>query len=87
MYDVSVCVCTDEFLEEIRRSEESRLSPVRREITDSRGRTREDFDALYRKIVSYTVLQSGVGSVADVRTLKEATGFMVLQKKYSVRRQ
>lgn len=70
-----MCVCAGEFLEEIQRAVESRLSPVSREITDSRVKTREELDALYRKIITYILLRSGMGSPADVNTVQEATGF------------
>lgn len=45
-----------------------------REITDSRVRTRDELDALYRKIITYILLRSGMGSPAAVNTVKEATG-------------
>ena len=54
---------------------DSRLSPVSRDITDSRVKTREELDALYRKIITYIVLRSGMGSPTDDNTLQEATGF------------
>ncbi|KAI9517152.1 hypothetical protein NQZ68_008408 [Dissostichus eleginoides] len=62
-----------EFLEEIHRVLESRLSSVSREITDSRVKTREEFDALYCKIITYIQLRSGMGSPTDDTALKEAT--------------
>lgn len=66
---------------------ESRLSTVSREITDSRVKTREEFDALYRKIISYTLLLSRMGSPADVNTMQEAAGYTLTrnhsQLKYS----
>nr|XP_020467155.1 cilia- and flagella-associated protein 206 isoform X2 [Monopterus albus] len=62
-----------EFLEEIHQVKESRLSPLSREIADSRVKTREELDALYRKIVTYILLLSGMGSPTDVNTLQEAT--------------
>ncbi|KAG7239166.1 hypothetical protein INR49_029917 [Caranx melampygus] len=83
-----------EFLEEINRVTESRLSRVSREITDSRVKTRDELDALYCKIITYILLRSGMGSPASVNTVKEATAtlqsvfpqtelgaFMVLIKK------
>ncbi|XP_060931407.1 cilia- and flagella-associated protein 206 isoform X2 [Limanda limanda] len=83
-----------EFLEEIQRVLDSMLSPVSRDITDSRGKTREELDALYRKIMTYIVLRSGMGSPTDDNTMQEATAalqsvfpptelgtFMVLLKK------
>uniref|UniRef100_A0A3Q3G600 Cilia- and flagella-associated protein 206 n=1 Tax=Labrus bergylta TaxID=56723 RepID=A0A3Q3G600_9LABR len=62
-----------EFLEDIHQVMESKLSSVSREITDSRVKTREELEALYRKVVTYILLRSGVGSPADVNTVNEAT--------------
>ena len=53
---------------------ESRLQPVVREITDSRARTREELESLYRKIVSAVLLRSGLGSPTDIAVVREATG-------------
>lgn len=63
-----------EFIEEHQRVLQSRLVPVSREITDSRVKTREDLEGLYRKIVSYVLLRSGLGSSTDITTVREATG-------------
>ena len=41
-----------DFLNEHRRVLDSRLLPVVRDITDSRARTRDELESLYRKIVS-----------------------------------
>ncbi|XP_042189691.1 cilia- and flagella-associated protein 206 [Callorhinchus milii] len=62
-----------EFLCEHRRVLESRLSPVCREITDSRARTRDELESLYRKIVSFVLLQSGLGSPTNINVVREAT--------------
>ncbi|XP_041105470.1 cilia- and flagella-associated protein 206 [Polyodon spathula] len=62
-----------EFLDEHRRVLESRLAPVSREITDSRARTREELESLYRKTVSFLLLRSGLGSPTDINTVREAT--------------
>eukprot|EP00116_Pleurobrachia_bachei_P001541 sb/3461803/ len=62
-----------EFLEEHKRVLESRLQPVMREITDSRARTREELEGLYRKIVSCVLLRSGLGSPTDISVVREAT--------------
>ncbi|CAL1526734.1 unnamed protein product [Lymnaea stagnalis] len=62
-----------DFLEEHRRVLESRLLPVIREITDSRARTREELESLYRKIVSAVLLRSGLGSPTDIAVVREAT--------------
>jgi len=71
-----------DFLDEHRRVLESRLQPVLREITDSRARTREELESLYRKIVSAVLLRSGLGSPTDINVVREATGlyyiFMIL---------
>ncbi|XP_051792721.1 cilia- and flagella-associated protein 206 isoform X2 [Acanthochromis polyacanthus] len=83
-----------ESLEEIQRVMKSRLIPVSRDITDSRVKTREECDALYRKIVTYILQRSAMGSPTDTKTMQEATAalqsvfpqtevgtFMVLFKK------
>ncbi|XP_008275457.1 cilia- and flagella-associated protein 206 [Stegastes partitus] len=83
-----------EFLEQIQRVMESRLTSMSREITDSRVKTREELDTLYRKIVTYILLRSAIGAPTDTKTLREATAalqsifpqtelgtFMVLLKK------
>ncbi|XP_013397751.1 cilia- and flagella-associated protein 206 [Lingula anatina] len=62
-----------DFLDEHRRVLESRLQPVIREITDSRARTREELESLYRKIVSAVLLRSGLGSPTDIAVVREAT--------------
>uniref|UniRef100_A0A8C4DWF3 Cilia- and flagella-associated protein 206 n=1 Tax=Dicentrarchus labrax TaxID=13489 RepID=A0A8C4DWF3_DICLA len=62
-----------EFLEDIHRVLESKLSTVSREITDSRVKTREELDALYRKIITYILLRSALGSPADTSAVQEAT--------------
>jgi hypothetical protein len=67
-------MCSADFLEEHRRVLESRLQPVLREITDSRARTREELESLYRKIVSAVLLRSGLGSPTDIAVVREATG-------------
>ncbi|XP_072355892.1 cilia- and flagella-associated protein 206 isoform X1 [Scyliorhinus torazame] len=62
-----------EFLAEHRCVLESRLAPVCREITDSRARTRDELECLYRKIVSYMLLHSGLGSPTEISVVREAT--------------
>ncbi|XP_037305966.2 cilia- and flagella-associated protein 206 [Pungitius pungitius] len=61
-----------EFLEEIHRVGGSRLSAVSREITDSRVKTRDELHALYRKIITYIQLRSGMGSPTDDGAVQEA---------------
>ncbi|XP_039075384.1 cilia- and flagella-associated protein 206 isoform X2 [Hyaena hyaena] len=63
----------EEFLEEHHRILESRLGSVVREITDSRACTREELGSLYRKVVSYVLLRSGLGSPTDIKVVREAT--------------
>ncbi|KAM4529968.1 cilia- and flagella-associated protein 206 [Fundulus diaphanus] len=83
-----------EFLEEIHQVLESKLIGVSREITDSRAKSREDFQALYHQIITYILLQSGIGSPTDfscvqdtsaalqsVLPLNELGAFLVLLKK------
>ncbi|XP_022091777.1 cilia- and flagella-associated protein 206-like [Acanthaster planci] len=65
--------CRADFLDEHRRVLEQRLQPVIREITDSRARTREELESLYRKIVSAVLLRSGLGSPTDIAVVREAT--------------
>ncbi|XP_076471436.1 cilia- and flagella-associated protein 206-like [Babylonia areolata] len=71
-FDMNYTTRSD-FLEEHRRVLESRLQPVVREITDSRARTREELESLYRKIVSAVLLRSGLGSPTDIAVVREAT--------------
>ncbi|XP_046877984.1 cilia- and flagella-associated protein 206 [Hypomesus transpacificus] len=63
----------NEFINEHHRVLQSKLIPVSREITDSRVKTRDDLEGLYRKIVSYVLLRSGLGSPTDINTVREAT--------------
>ncbi|XP_070079646.1 cilia- and flagella-associated protein 206 isoform X3 [Equus przewalskii] len=63
----------EEFLEEHHRVLESRLGSVMREITDNRACAREELESLYRKIVSYVLLRSGLGSPTDIKIVREAT--------------
>lgn len=72
--EICLILIAVDFLEEHRRVLESRLQPVIREITDSRARTREELESLYRKIVSSVLLRSGLGSPTDIAVVREATG-------------
>ncbi|KAL7987915.1 hypothetical protein Chor_006834 [Crotalus horridus] len=62
-----------ELIKEQHRVLDSRLAPVCREITDNRARTREELESVYRKIVSYVLLRSGLGSPTDIKVIREAT--------------
>uniref|UniRef100_A0A8C6X8T0 Cilia- and flagella-associated protein 206 n=1 Tax=Naja naja TaxID=35670 RepID=A0A8C6X8T0_NAJNA len=62
-----------ELIKEQHRVLDSRLAPVSREITDNRARTREELESVYRKIVSYVLLRSGLGSPTDIKVIREAT--------------
>lgn len=75
---MTLCVCVGEFLEDIHQSEESKLSPLCREITDSRVKSREELDGLYHKITTYILLRSAMGSPTDTNTMEEATGLILL---------
>lgn len=65
---------SEEFIEEHHRIVESKLGLISREITDNRACSREELESLYRKIVSYVLLRSGVGSPTDLKIVREATG-------------
>ncbi|XP_014636589.1 PREDICTED: UPF0704 protein C6orf165 homolog isoform X3 [Ceratotherium simum simum] len=70
----------EEFLEEHHRVLESRLGSVSREITDNRACAREELESLYRKIVSYVLLRSGLGSPTDIKVVREATVPAILRE-------
>ncbi|XP_076780103.1 cilia- and flagella-associated protein 206 [Arvicanthis niloticus] len=63
----------EDFLEEHHRVLESRLGIISREITDNRACAREELENLYRKVVSYVLLRSGLGSPTDIKIVREAT--------------
>ncbi|XP_062857153.1 cilia- and flagella-associated protein 206 [Trichomycterus rosablanca] len=62
-----------EFVDEHQKVFQVKLVPVCREITDSRAKSREELDSLYRKIVSYVLLRSGLGSATDITSVRETT--------------
>uniref|UniRef100_A0A4W4GND1 Cilia- and flagella-associated protein 206 n=1 Tax=Electrophorus electricus TaxID=8005 RepID=A0A4W4GND1_ELEEL len=62
-----------EFAEEHQRARKTRLQTACREVTDSRAKTREDLVELYRKVVGYVLLHSGVGAASNIRNVREAT--------------
>ncbi|XP_054617598.1 cilia- and flagella-associated protein 206 [Dunckerocampus dactyliophorus] len=62
-----------EFLKEINRMLELRLNQVSREITECRLKTKEQLDVLYRKIITFILLGSGMGSPSDISSVQEAT--------------
>ncbi|XP_069017677.1 cilia- and flagella-associated protein 206 [Embiotoca jacksoni] len=62
-----------DFLQEVHRVLEAELNAVSRPITDSRVKSREDCDALYRRITSYILQRSSMGSPADSSAVQEAT--------------
>ncbi|NXS66609.1 CF206 protein, partial [Pandion haliaetus] len=62
-----------ELLSEQHRVVEGRLAPVVRDITDSRPRVQEEMENVYRKIVSYVLLSSGLGSPTDIEVVREVT--------------
>uniref|UniRef100_H2SAI5 Cilia- and flagella-associated protein 206 n=1 Tax=Takifugu rubripes TaxID=31033 RepID=H2SAI5_TAKRU len=71
-YFAATYISRCQFLEQIRGAVELRMSPLRREITDSRLKTRDAFDALHSKIASYVLQRSKVGSPADVKNVNQA---------------
>lgn len=58
------------------------MSPLRREITDSRLKTRDAFDALHNKIASYILQRSKVGSPADINNVNQAKGSTVVTSSH-----
>ncbi|NXC20100.1 CF206 protein, partial [Corythaeola cristata] len=62
-----------ELLSEQHRVLEGRLAPVVRDITDSRPRGQEEMESVYRKIVIYVLLSSGLGSPTDIQVVREVT--------------
>ncbi|XP_067150120.1 cilia- and flagella-associated protein 206 [Apteryx mantelli] len=62
-----------ELLSEQHRVLEGRLAPVVRDITDSRPRAKEEMENVYRTIVSYVLLSSGLGSPTDIEVVREVT--------------
>ncbi|XP_049674160.1 cilia- and flagella-associated protein 206 isoform X1 [Accipiter gentilis] len=62
-----------ELLSEQHRVLEGRLAPVVRDITDSRPHVQEEVENVYRKIVSYVLLRSGLGSPTDIEVVREVT--------------
>merc|ERR1712159_378092 len=63
----------EEMLDEHNIVTHRRLAPMSREICDSKARTRNDYDLLYRKIVAYVILSSGLGSPTDLVVVRETT--------------
>ncbi|XP_062464335.1 cilia- and flagella-associated protein 206 isoform X2 [Pezoporus occidentalis] len=62
-----------EFLSEQHRVLEARLAPVVRDITDSCPHLQEEMENVHRKIVSYVLLASGLGSPTDIGVVREVT--------------
>ncbi|KAJ0061289.1 hypothetical protein NL108_014815, partial [Boleophthalmus pectinirostris] len=62
-----------EFVTEIHHVVESKLSPLSREITDSRVKTRDQVETLYHKITHYMLLRSGMASPSDTDALHQTT--------------
>ncbi|NWQ79525.1 CF206 protein, partial [Columbina picui] len=62
-----------ELLREQHHVLEGRLARVLREITDSRPRVQEDMENVYRKVVSYVLLSSGLGPPTDIQVVREVT--------------
>ncbi|NXW91274.1 CF206 protein, partial [Alopecoenas beccarii] len=62
-----------ELLREQHHVLEGRLARVLREITDSRPRVQEEMENVYRKIVSYVLLSSGLGPPTEIQVVREVT--------------
>ncbi|NWR53954.1 CF206 protein, partial [Bucorvus abyssinicus] len=63
----------DELLSEQHRILEGRLAPVVRDITESRPQVQEEIKNVYRKIINYVLLSSGLGSSTDTEVVREVT--------------
>jgi len=63
----------NEFMAEHRRVIQSRLASSANEICENRAKTRDELQNLYRRIVSYILLESGLGSPTDMNIVKETT--------------
>ncbi|KAG5452731.1 Cilia- and flagella-associated protein 206 [Clonorchis sinensis] len=63
----------DEFLAEHHRVMQARLEPVMTEALEARGRTQEETEDAYRRIVSAVLLLSGLGSPTNVAVVRETT--------------
>ena len=63
----------DNFLSEHHRLQGQKLQNLHREVMDTRARTREELDSVYRKIVMFILLHSGMGSPTDITALKECS--------------
>ncbi|NXP56577.1 CF206 protein, partial [Heliornis fulica] len=70
-----------ELLSEQRRVMEERLAPVVRDITESRPRVQEEMENVYRKVINYVLLSSGLGSPTDIEVVREVTA--ALQSVFS----
>lgn len=62
-----------EFISEHRRVIRSRLVTTVNEICESRALSREELQNLYRRIVAYILLESGLGSPTDMAIVRETT--------------
>ncbi|NXS32728.1 CF206 protein, partial [Pomatostomus ruficeps] len=62
-----------ELLSEQHRVLEGKLAPVVRAITESGQRAQEEMENVYRKIVTYVLLSSGLGSPTDTEAVREVT--------------
>ncbi|CAH8633134.1 unnamed protein product [Dicrocoelium dendriticum] len=66
-------VTKNEFLEEHHRVMQTRLEPVTQEAIEARGRTRDELQDVYRRIISAVLLQSGLGSPTNIEVVRETT--------------
>ncbi|XP_047244887.1 cilia- and flagella-associated protein 206 isoform X2 [Girardinichthys multiradiatus] len=69
-----------EFLGEIHRVLESKLSKVSREITDSRAKSGDDFQTLYHQIITYILLRSAMGSPTDFSCVQDTNGIRLFSE-------
>ncbi|KAI8801190.1 hypothetical protein BJ742DRAFT_779542 [Cladochytrium replicatum] len=62
-----------DFLHREKISRINGCSQTLKEVTETQAKTVPDYEALYRKIISYILLRSHVGSPTDIRIVRETT--------------
>uniref|UniRef100_UPI003590180F cilia- and flagella-associated protein 206 isoform X2 n=1 Tax=Myxine glutinosa TaxID=7769 RepID=UPI003590180F len=65
-----------DFFKERKWEADARLAQVIRGITESRAQTKEELQGLYKNIITYALLRSGLGSTTVITVVREATAAM-----------
>lgn len=63
----------EEIFESLAREDALRLDDVTREILDNRARTRDELEALYRKLIFYAMAKAKLGPPSDGGVVREST--------------